>query len=112
MTIETTLKHRIGQFIYHLSSVCEEELTTVKEVSYGSLAVCAFWWFNGKVSGHCSFFTAPQNQGTFSSRYCVQDEEAIQTAITTNLACLALLAGAMIAKQISGGLMRQDVCQT
>ena len=107
MATETTLTHKIGQAVYHFSSACEEALTTTREMSCGALLVSSYFWLNGKISGNC-FFGTSQNQWNYST-HCIQDEEAFQIAITTNIACLALLAGAMVTKCVSRGVMRQNV---
>jgi hypothetical protein len=82
-------------------------LTTAEEFTNLTLTYCAYNWLSGKLFYGCSFLGDPAE--LFHPQRCQTDDQALQTAMITKLACMSLLAAAIGAKCVSSALMHKKI---
>jgi len=107
MSATKPISHRVGEAIFTFSSICEKGLTTVGEITDQTLTCCAFFWLRGKVFYGCG--TSAGAEDILQNNRCQADDQALQMAIITKLACMSLLAGAIAAKCVSSSLARKKI---
>ena len=107
MSTAKSISNRVGEAIFTVSSFCEEGLTTAGEITNLSLTYCAYTWLSGKLFDGCSSLN--DSADLFQTGRCQADDQALQTAIVTKLACMSLLVVAMGAKCVSSAFVHKKI---